>query len=71
MSAPHRPGAAARLPGVAPAALRAAHHAAFGHLLDALTAITVLCAVAAFAFLSRVRVDDAPVGDARSATPMP
>ncbi|GAB7534101.1 MFS transporter [Burkholderia sp. 3C] len=63
--------AAARLPGVAPAALRAAHHAAFGQLLDALTAITVLCAVAAFAFLSRVRVDDAPMGDAPPAAPVP
>nr|WP_085970358.1 hypothetical protein [Burkholderia gladioli] len=45
-----------RLPEVGAAGLRAAYHAAFAHLLDGLTAITLLCALAAFAFLSRVRV---------------
>ncbi|MEK6317091.1 MAG: MFS transporter [Burkholderia gladioli] len=48
--------AALRLPDVGAAGLRGAYHAAFAHLLDGLTAITLLCALAAFAFLSRVRV---------------
>jgi MFS family permease len=53
--------AALRLPGLAPAALHSAYHTAFGRLLDGLAAITLLCALAAFAFLSRVRVaDEAP-----------
>lgn len=56
-------GAAARLPGLAPAALRAAYHAAFGLLLDGLAAITLLCALAAFAFLSRVRVGNEVPGE--------
>ncbi|APA87734.1 MFS transporter [Paraburkholderia sprentiae WSM5005] len=69
--------AAARLPDVARATLEASYHAAFGRLLDGLTVVTLLCALAAFAFLSRVRVQDEPVGaeagnahTARSA-PMP
>jgi hypothetical protein len=53
--------AAASLPSVSPATLQASYHAAFGHLLDGLTAITLLCALAAFAFLSRVRAQDEPV----------
>ncbi|WP_275691150.1 hypothetical protein [Burkholderia sp. Tr-860] len=44
------------MPDVGAAGLRAAYHAAFAHLLDGLTTITLLCALAAFAFLSRVRV---------------
>ncbi|PRY04514.1 MFS transporter [Paraburkholderia sp. BL25I1N1] len=54
--------AAARLPDVARATLQASYHAAFGSLLDGLTVVTLLCAIAAFAFLSRVRVQDAPFG---------
>ncbi|MGN8138525.1 MFS transporter [Paraburkholderia sp. 22099] len=53
--------AATRLPDVPAATLQAAYHAAFGHLLDGLTAITLLCAFAVFAFLSRVRTQDEPV----------
>ncbi|WP_233836130.1 MFS transporter [Paraburkholderia sp. ZP32-5] len=54
--------AAARLPEVARTSLQAAYYAAFGRVLDGLTIITLLCAVVAFAFLSRVRVQDEPVG---------
>jgi hypothetical protein len=52
---------AARLPDVSPATLQATYHAAFAHLLDSLTAITLLCAFTVFAFLSRVRAQDEPV----------
>ncbi|WP_232316760.1 MFS transporter [Candidatus Burkholderia verschuerenii] len=54
--------AAARLPGVSRATLIASYHAAFGHLLTGLTAITLLCALAVFAFLSRVHAQDGHVG---------
>ncbi|SMG55673.1 Major Facilitator Superfamily protein [Paraburkholderia susongensis] len=53
--------AAARLPEVAQATLQASYHAAFGRLIDGLTVITLLAALAAFAFLSRVRAQDEPV----------
>lgn len=52
--------AAERLPGVSHPTLQVAYHTAFGHLLDGLTIITLLCSLAAFAFLSRVRVQDEP-----------
>jgi MFS family permease len=54
--------ASAQLPEVSGATLQANYYAAFGHLLDGITVITLLCAMAAFIFLSRVRVDDEPVG---------
>lgn len=46
------------LPNVSNATLQAAYRSAFAHLLDGLTVITVVCSLAAFAFLSRVRVRD-------------
>lgn len=64
--------AAALLPEISPAALRASYHTAFSHLLDILTVVTLLCALAAFAFLSRVRTqeaEDAKPGDANVALP--
>jgi len=57
--------AAAQLPEVAPAALQLVYQAAFDRLLDGLTIVTLLCALAAFTFLSRVRVEDEPVGTER------
>jgi len=60
--------AAAGLPGVSRETLQAAYYAAFGHLLDGLIAITVLCALAVFAFLSRVRVQGRPVLQPEHAT---
>ncbi|NML31336.1 MFS transporter [Paraburkholderia antibiotica] len=67
--------AAARLPDVAHATLQASYHAAFGRLLDGLTVVTLLCALAAFAFLSRVRVQDpqfgADAGDSHVLPSMP
>ena len=62
--------AAALMPDMPRAALQASYHAAFSHLLHILTAITLLCALAAFVFLSRVRAQetiDAEPGDARTA----
>ncbi|WP_322012859.1 MFS transporter [Paraburkholderia sp. J12] len=50
--------AAARLPDAAHATLQTAYYTAFGFLLDGLAVVTLLCALAAFAFLSRVRVQD-------------
>ncbi|KWZ51920.1 hypothetical protein WS92_17590 [Burkholderia sp. MSMB1588] len=59
--------AAALLPGVARDALRQSYAAAFGSLLEGLTAVTLLCALAAFAFLSRTRAHGEPAsGPARS-----
>ncbi|WP_181885577.1 MFS transporter [Trinickia dinghuensis] len=63
--------AAARLPQVAHATLLVSYHAAFGRLLDGLTVITLLNAVAVFAFLSRVRVQDEPVTYEYSDSPEP
>ncbi|RKP53697.1 MFS transporter [Pararobbsia silviterrae] len=54
--------AASMLPDAARATLETAAHKAFDDLLDGLTVITVLCALAVFAFLSRVRVQDEPIG---------
>lgn len=48
-------GAAALLPDVASAALRAGYDLAFERLLDGLTIITLICALIAFVFLSQVR----------------
>lgn len=56
--------AAATLPTLAHATLLTAYRASFDLLLDGLTILTLLCAFAAFAFLSRVRVDgDSVVGE--------
>jgi hypothetical protein len=46
-----------------------AYQTAFGHLLDGLMVITLLCALAAFAFLSRVRVQDEPLATREGETP--
>ncbi|QGZ61771.1 MFS transporter [Paraburkholderia acidisoli] len=54
--------ATAKLPHISPVTLQASYHEAFGHLLDGLTAITLLCALAVFAFLSRVRAYDEASG---------
>ncbi len=59
--------AAALLPGVARDALRQSYAAAFGSLLGGLTVVTLLCALAAFAFLSRTRAHDEPVAEPASA----
>ncbi|MBB6319918.1 MFS transporter [Paraburkholderia tropica] len=50
--------ASALLPGVAHAALQASYRTAFGVLLQVLAGITLVCALAAFAFLARVRAQD-------------
>jgi MFS family permease len=61
--------AAIALPDVTHATLQANYHMAFGHLIDGLTVITLLCSLAAFTFLSRVRVQDEPlVMDSRDAS---
>ncbi|GLU33809.1 MFS transporter [Trinickia caryophylli] len=60
--------AAANLPNTARAALLASYQASFEMLLRALSIITLLCALAVFAFLSRVRAHDASesaIGDNR------
>ncbi|MGV5595202.1 hypothetical protein ACRTB5_22675, partial [Burkholderia pseudomallei] len=44
-------------------ALRQSYAVAFGGLLEGLTAVTLLCALAAFVFLSRVRVHDEPAAE--------
>jgi hypothetical protein len=53
--------AAAVLPDLTHATLQASYHTAFGQMLNGLTVITLLCALASFAFLSRVRVQDEPL----------
>lgn len=53
--------AAAKLPEIAQATLHAAYDSAFDQLLDGLTLITLLSALAVFAFLGRVRAQDEPV----------
>lgn len=67
--------AAARLPEAGHATLQAAYYVAFSRLLDGLTGITLLGALAAFAFLSRVRVQDEAVapksGDSHAARALP
>ncbi|VBI25951.1 EmrB/QacA family drug resistance transporter [Burkholderia pseudomallei] len=57
------PPRAALLPGVACDALRQSDAVAFGGLLEGLTAVTLLCALAAFVFLSRGRVHDEPAAE--------
>lgn len=57
------PPRAALLPGAARDALRQSYAVAFGGLLEGLTAVTLLCALAAFVFLSRVRVHDEPAAE--------
>ncbi|WDD95892.1 MFS transporter [Burkholderia sp. FERM BP-3421] len=51
--------AAVVLPGVTREDLAAQYRDAFGSLLDGLTVVTAACAVVVFAFLSRVRADEA------------
>ncbi|WP_429573412.1 MFS transporter [Paraburkholderia sp. UCT70] len=51
------------LPNVARATLQHIYADAFGHLLGGLTVVTLLCAIAVFAFLSRIRADDEPSAD--------
>ncbi|AOK28364.1 MULTISPECIES: MFS transporter [Burkholderia] len=58
--------AAALVPGVAHTALRQDYAAAFGSVLDGLTVVTALCALASFAFLSRTRAH----GEAPDQTPI-
>ena len=62
--------ATALLPEIPPSVLQVSYHAAFDRLLDILTIITLLCALAAFVFLSRVRAEeaaDSEPGDTRIA----
>lgn len=48
------------LPDVARGTLQHIYADAFGHLLGGLTVVTLFCAIAVFAFLSRIRADDEP-----------
>lgn len=54
--------ASARLRGIAPVTLQVAYEAAFNRLLDVLMVVTLLCSLAAFAFLSRLRLSDEAAG---------
>lgn len=54
--------AMAQLPDVSRTTLQASYHVAFGYLLNGITIITVLCALAAFVFLSQVRIHDQTPG---------